>query len=70
MSVIFRWKVCGFEIDIDSKDGGKEILVDEIGVVELIICSPLISNRDVKIAVGPEMQISAVVITRFVILGN
>ena len=59
-----------FPVDVDSQNSREKILVDALAVVEGIIPSALITDRIVKITVGAEVNVAAIVIGRFVELAQ
>jgi hypothetical protein len=59
-----RRQAAGLLVHIDAQDRGVEAFVDEASVVEGIVRAAAIADADVKIAIGAEVQIAAVVIAR------
>ncbi len=60
------FEVAGFLVHINPNDAGIEVLVDELGVMIVLILSALIPEGDIQIAVGAEPAGVNVVIGGFV----
>ena len=61
-----RGQRAGQIVHIDAEDGGEEILVDETGVVVLVVRPALVTGGDVEVAVRAEMHVPAVVVSRLI----
>ena len=68
-----RWvrigrNTCRQIVHVNAQNGGEDIFVDKLGVVQAAVLVPLVAQRDVEVAIGTEMQIAAIVIVGLVIL--
>ena len=55
-------------IDVDANDRGEQVFVDALGIVVEVVGMTFITEREVKIAVGPKENRAAVVIEFLVVL--
>ena len=57
-----RLEVAGFLVDIDPQHRPEEIQVDPLGVLAVVIVRGLVADPGVKVAVGTEMNVTAIVV--------
>ena len=63
-----RFQVTGPLVHIQTQNAGEKILIDPLTVVVGVPASTFVAERDIEIAVGPEMQIAPIVICLLVVL--
>ena len=57
-------------IDVDTEDRGVEVLADKASAVERVATAAAIAAADVEVTIRSEVEVAAVVIARWVELGN
>ena len=57
------WRqAAGAIVHVNAHDSRKEIAIDELSVSQIPVNAPFISQRDVEIAIRPEVQVARVVV--------
>ena len=64
------WEASGPLVHVDSKNGAEEIFCNELAVIEVVASAAFVAKRDIKVSVGTEMNVAAIMIIRLVQLGN
>ena len=65
-----RSQVTGALVDIDPVDRGMEALVDEAGRIEGVAARAAVAATEVKVAIGTEVDIAAIMVGGRVRLGH
>src|SRR4030095_11158337 len=63
-----RRQVTRLLIDVDAQQAAEEVPVDALRVAEETVLVPFVAQRDIKVGVGTEVEISPVVVARLVAL--